>query len=136
MTYPPPVHQYLSPNDNHLHGVAKKRWRALGLDHSDDVLSTLTLMHCIDQISESSIQTWFRRNFLLDQKEVSREAIASVIDAEKKLDKNRANYYELCLAEYEAQILDDQRRLVFLQDGKPKGLKHALDGVHWTQYKK
>ena len=30
--YPSPVHQFLSPNDNRLHGVAKQRWRAADIN--------------------------------------------------------------------------------------------------------
>ena len=30
--YPAAVHQYLSPNDNHLHGTAKTQWRCSGVD--------------------------------------------------------------------------------------------------------
>jgi hypothetical protein len=38
--YPAPVHQYLSPNDNRLHGVAKARWRSKVTNWKDDVRNT------------------------------------------------------------------------------------------------
>ena len=45
VSYPAPVHQHLSPNDNRLHGTAKARWRSSGVDFKDDVESSLMLMH-------------------------------------------------------------------------------------------
>ena len=48
VSYPAPVHQHLSPNDNRLHGTAKARWRSSGVDFKDDVESSLMLMHYLD----------------------------------------------------------------------------------------
>jgi len=44
--YPSPVHQYLSPNDNHLHGVAKQVWRNEELDYKDDVKTSINFFDC------------------------------------------------------------------------------------------
>jgi len=52
--YPAPVHQYLSPNDNRLHGVAKARWRAKVTNWKDDVRNTLLLMKELDNVAQGS----------------------------------------------------------------------------------
>lgn len=48
VAYPAPVHQYLSPNDNRLHGSAKTQWRNSGVDFKDDVESSLNLLYYLD----------------------------------------------------------------------------------------
>ena len=50
-SYPAAVHQYLSPNDNKLHGTAKRKWKTSGVDFSDDVASSISLLHHIDECS-------------------------------------------------------------------------------------
>lgn len=47
-TYPPPVHQFISPNDCHLHGAAKAKWRSISAENGwgpdDAVESELCLL--------------------------------------------------------------------------------------------
>jgi hypothetical protein len=62
--YPAPVHQYLSPNDNRLHGSAKQAWRRSGVDFKDDVLSCLRLLHFLDRDTIAHSKKWFERNML------------------------------------------------------------------------
>ena len=64
VSYPAPVHQYLSPNDNKLHGTAKARWRNSGVDFKDDVESSLMLMNYLDIDIRKHAKTWFQRNIL------------------------------------------------------------------------
>jgi hypothetical protein len=45
---PPPVHQYLFPDDNYLHGTSKASWRESGINYSDDVSSCLMLLQHLD----------------------------------------------------------------------------------------
>ena len=45
--YPTSVHQYLSPNDFHLHGC-KSTWYQENAKFPDDVYTTLRLMQLID----------------------------------------------------------------------------------------
>lgn len=63
--YPASVHQYLSPNYNHLHGVAKAKWRSLKIDFSDDVLASISLLSELDTVSQATIRSYFDTNFLL-----------------------------------------------------------------------
>jgi len=62
--YPAAVHQYLSPNDNRLHGTAKKTWRELGLDYKDDVKSSISLLRCLDIDIQAQSKMWFDRNMI------------------------------------------------------------------------
>lgn len=65
LSYPSAVHQFLSPNDNNLHGVAKAKWRNSGLNFADDVNSTLNLMWQLQQVPGLSIREWWVRNFFV-----------------------------------------------------------------------
>ncbi len=62
--YPAAVHQYLSPNDNRLHGTAKKVWRESYIDYKDDVKSCLFLLHRLDNDIRSQSKTWFDCNMI------------------------------------------------------------------------
>lgn len=62
---PSVVHHYLSVNDNDVHGLAKTRWRnTKGIDFTDDLMSSLTLLRELDSISAHHIRKLFDRNFM------------------------------------------------------------------------
>jgi len=63
-TYPPREHQYLSVNDNPLHGTGKQSWRNSGVNFSDDVDSCLRLLHYFDRDTIKHSKHWFDRNIL------------------------------------------------------------------------
>ena len=58
--YPSAVHQYLSPNDNKVHGV-KSVWYQ-EYEELDDVTRTLRLMQLLDQETEKNGARYFREN--------------------------------------------------------------------------
>lgn len=60
--YEPIFHHYVSPNDNKLHGVAKKRWLERFQNFSDDVHSSIALLSFLDGANEHSAE-YFARNF-------------------------------------------------------------------------
>jgi transposase len=62
--YPAAVHQYLSPNDNRLHGTAKKVWRESNINYKDDVRSSIFLLHCLDNDIQIQSKMWFDRNMI------------------------------------------------------------------------
>jgi len=62
--YPAAVHQYLSPNDNRLHGTAKKVWRESDIDYKDDVKSCIFLLRRLDNDIHTQSRMWFDRNML------------------------------------------------------------------------
>lgn len=62
--YPAKVHQYLSVNDNALHGTSKRSWRTCGLDFSDDVKSSLALLSFLDRDIAKYSKHWWDRNLI------------------------------------------------------------------------
>lgn len=77
--FPPAVHQFLSVNDNNLHGAAKRVWRQKISDFSDDVEASLCLMGCSDQVKSNTIRAWWQRNLFLGQQSLSDDAISRII---------------------------------------------------------
>ena len=71
-TYPPPVHQYISPNDNHHHGAAKQKWRAKALEEgwceNDTVESELFLLGLLTYPTPEAIKGYFDKNMFMDLK--------------------------------------------------------------------
>jgi len=124
LPYPAVVHQFLSPNDNKFHGVAKQKWRNLGLDYSDDVTSSVALLHCLDE-SHVSVVSWFERNLQLGNRQPSAEAVATLIGDGPIHDHE---YYKDCLERFRVYIGIDARGS--LPDAPP-GLDSSLDGKFW-----
>jgi 3-mercaptopyruvate sulfurtransferase SseA len=63
VTYPSAVHQYLSPNDNKLHGV-KARWKEKYYKFEDSISPSLYLMQLIDERTTEHSYTYFQNNLL------------------------------------------------------------------------
>ena len=63
-SFPPAVHQWLSPNDNNLHGVAKAKWYKNPDFRKDKVTASLSLMHFLDLDTEEHSKYYFKRNIL------------------------------------------------------------------------
>ncbi len=62
--YPAPVHQYLSPNDNNLHGSAKATWRSMCDHFDDDVDACCMLLNYLDFDISHHSKSWFVRNMV------------------------------------------------------------------------
>jgi hypothetical protein len=92
-TYPPPVHQYLSPNDNRLHGSSKASWRNSGVDFSDDVSSCLLLLNHLDVDITNDSKKWFQQNM----KNLSFKDLDALIGKEGL---EKAKYRKNCLREF------------------------------------
>jgi transposase len=91
--YPAAVHQYLSPNDNRLHGTAKKIWRESNIDHKDDVRSSLFLLHCLDNDIQTHSRIWFDRNMIQLNKSELEKLVGSLGGKFSKLHKSWLNKY-------------------------------------------
>lgn len=63
VTYPTEVHQWLSPNDNNLHGC-KEVWKSEFPDFDDNPRAPLRLMQLIDQDASVNARYYFERNIL------------------------------------------------------------------------
>ena len=73
VVYPAPVHQYLSPNDNKIHGI-KSTWYH-EYEDLDDVCRTLRLMQLLDEETERNSARYFRENIF----NLKKSQIAKVI---------------------------------------------------------
>lgn len=95
VSYPAPVHQHLSPNDNRLHGAAKTRWRNSGVDFKDDVESSLTLLNYLDSDIKKHAKTWFKRNILELTTESAKELIRGRSGQISQVDYDRLSAYRI-----------------------------------------
>jgi hypothetical protein len=64
VSYTSAVHQFLSPNDNSLHGAAKAAWRAGKTDFTNDVKASARLLRLLDKDTENNSQHYFERNII------------------------------------------------------------------------
>ena len=124
--YPPCVHQYISPNDNKLHGVAKRAWRADTTDFSDDVDSTLKLMKLMDNVKQTSIRGWFKKNFFIGH--------VRPMDDDFKNFMNGANavmnhFYDECQNLYRRDVLNQKNDV----PTELSLLENDLDGAYWNE---
>lgn len=93
VSYPEPVHQHLSPNDNRLHGAAKARWRNSGVDFKDDVESSLRLLYDLDAVLPTHGATWFERNILNLTADSAKELIRGRPGQRSQVDHDRLFAY-------------------------------------------
>ena len=93
--YPPAVHQYLSPNDNNLHGAAKQLWRQSGVDFRDDVASSLLLLKLLDEQTVAHSRLWFDRNLLNLTKEGAASLISGGGERVSDLSRERLRAYRV-----------------------------------------
>jgi hypothetical protein len=97
--YPPAVHQYLSPNDNNLHGAAKQLWRQSGVDFRDDVSSSLLLLKLLDEQTVSHSRSWFDRNMLHLTKDGAASLISGGGERVSDLSRERLRAYHVFVGE-------------------------------------
>ncbi len=119
--YPANVHQYISPNDNPLHGTAKQPWRTCGVDHSDDVDSCLTLLKFLDRDIIKNSQYWFNRNMLEMREEDVEKVVASAGSKKSHLHKAWLRRYRIFMGK-------DARGEI---RNVPEEIKDTLDGEYW-----
>ncbi len=92
--YPARVHQYLSVNDNPLHGTSKQSWRNCGVKFSDDVESCLALLSFLDRDIVNHSKDWWDRNLICLEEEGVRDLIG-------KGKMKRSNEHKLWKRSYE-----------------------------------
>jgi hypothetical protein len=95
VAYPAEVHQYLSPNDNRLHGTAKASWRTSGVDFKDDVASSLLLLNHFDVDISTHGSTWFKRNITELTQKSAVELISGRSGKGAKVDQDRRYAYRV-----------------------------------------
>jgi hypothetical protein len=122
--YPAPVHQFMSPNDNMLHGAAKGMWRNMGLDFKDDLESSTMLLHCIDYQSELSrghVARWFKRNLCLETGKVDNK---KALDLISRRTGEKEQWYRNCAHEYK----------VFIDSARTGKDMSGLSGKYYAGY--
>jgi hypothetical protein len=95
VAYPAPVHQYLSPNDNRLHGTAKGKWRNSRVDFKDDVESSLLFLSHLDAELVAHGTIWFKRNILDLTANSVRELIQGRSGKRAQVDYDRIRAYTI-----------------------------------------
>jgi len=95
--YPACVHQFMSPNDNKLHGAAKAKWRSMFTCFDDDVKCSIALLKCLDDISRDSIRSWWVENLFLEGGIVRKEHVKSVISGSQS---KWSSLHEICVDDY------------------------------------
>jgi hypothetical protein len=132
--FPSAIHQFLSPNDNKWHGVAKQKWRSDVKDHSDDVVSSLYLLYCLDEVSEEVMVAWWDKNFLWDMKKPSTEAVLTRLLGVKNGHWSDPTFYSSCLEEYTDFINGTTGRHQEVYAEPLKMVAGLLDGTYWNEY--
>lgn len=120
LCYPAAVHQWLSPNDNRLHGSAKARWRspAARVDFSDDVDSCMTLMRFLDLETAKNSRSWFNTNMMKATQSTTERLITGATSTSSKYRKQAIREWQ------RSQGIDPRNDL----SDKPKELRDELDG--------
>ena len=125
--HPPAIHQFVSPNDNRLHGESKQVWRTTTVDTSDDVVTSIRLLKHIDDVSEEHVEQWFQRQFPCWRHWTTGQESSECHfwTPHKKL-----AFYRECLSEYRRHA-NGEPPLVGASRGPTDS---ALDGVYWQDW--
>jgi hypothetical protein len=123
LCYPANVHQWLSVNDNPLHGLSKGSWRTSGVDYSDDVDSCLMLLSLLDRDIINNSKFWLKRNIL----ELKEEAVGALISSRGS---KKSHLHKSWLRAYRISIGQDARGDMpnILEE-----LQDRLDGLYWEK---
>jgi hypothetical protein len=131
ITYPPKVHELISPNDNKWHGVAKGIWRKMELDFGNHLESSLALMQQLDLVEPDRHKSWWTKNFFLDVERVEWDVVRSQVQGRRLGAVLSNERLQACLSRYidifQPTSLEDSQAT----SASPKNLKHGLDGVKW-----
>ena len=130
--YPAAAHQYLSQNDNKVHGAVKAKWQSMFNAFDNDIERWISLMNCPDSFSSDSIKSWWIRNLFLGNGIVRDEHIKQkIFDSQSKwtgLDEARINEYEIWSAHETKSFMGEGDSL--------SGASSELDIPYWTKKQK
>ena len=131
LEYPSAVHQYISPNDNCWHGVAKRKWTNMSLDWSDDVLSTVTLLQLLDNVDSSTIRGYFLKNMLSCKDEA--DVLEVIAPLTKKIFSENV-FYRSALHKYWTLYNPSKLAESSIGGDYPISLESTFDGTYWTEW--
>ena len=129
--YPPKVHHLLSPNDNNLHGICKKKWKSKR-NFKDDVDRSLELMRLLSDVDSNTIKAFWEKNFLWNIRQEDFDKTIQDLASKGIYGKIRNTPYLLdCLAKFEAWYYSSNRSInsKIVEDS---GLYCSLDGSYWN----
>lgn len=115
------VHQYGSPNDNNNNGAAKQKWRASGVDYSDDVEASIRLLHYLDEDIIQHSKYYFDRNML----KLDEDGLENLIGwGSNKM----GHLHQGWMRSYYISMGQDARGP---REDLPDNLDDGLDGLYW-----
>jgi len=100
--YDPPVHQFLSHNDNCVYGSAKVKWPSILNDFKDDIEMCLTLLNLLDREIVKNSAVWFKQNMI----DLNSESVITLI---KDGAGNDLEYHKDCIYKYRGFTKQDAR---------------------------
>jgi len=137
-TFPPLVHQYLSPNDNHHHGSAKAKWRGKcevhGWGKDDSVESCLSLLSFLTHVPPQEVIGYFTKNFCLDVPELTVEICMDRITNGHFFLTERNRYFKHCSQLYQ---LFEETGVVHEHPPRSRTITEietTLDGTYWSKF--
>jgi len=124
---PPVQHGELSVLDNKVNAVAKAQWRAAR--HNEDFSwDAFLLLVYLERVGQDSITSFWTKNFLLDEQQLTVKAVETQLNQVNKRDMVRASLAEKYVDAY-AVWAEEHDEMVPRYDGDvPLG---GLDGSYW-----
>lgn len=124
---PPVQHGELSVLDNKVNAVAKAQWRAAR--HNEDFSwDAFLLLVYLERVGQDSITSFWTKNFLLDEPQLTVEAVERRLSKVNKRDMVRAGLADKYADAY-ATWAEEHDEVVPVYDGDvPLG---GLDGPYW-----
>lgn len=134
--YPAAIHQYLSPNDNTLHGAAKSIWRNSEHYEGDqvtDVRSSLYLLSQLGRFEPKVVSGRFQKNFFLDKlmTNITKDECRELIGNSGEVNKERREFFDKTKDVYEKWVSGKTSRRYARQPVPHSMIPGDLDGEYW-----
>ena len=129
-TFAPAPHGELSVWDNRLFAIAKNWWRSERVKFcgEDFTKQSVYLLYCIDCLKKDHIIGCFRRNYVLDGRKLSLQAVADQLKKTNRTTiKNQARHYDYVSA-YKSWLEEHGQEAV---GEEFEALDCGLDGAYW-----
>ena len=82
----------------------KRSGELLASIFSDNVNSSLYLLHCLDQVDVKTIKEWWDHNFYLNETDTLKKRMRTLVTSGKDKKLQQSVYYTECLQEYKSWI--------------------------------
>jgi hypothetical protein len=132
--YPPCVHQYLSVNDNHIHGTVKTAWRRGEFYGKEAVKASLDLKRRLDSVDSKVVVACWENNFSLGNRRRVKRAMRLNIWGRGKNLTDQSDWYLSCRKSYCQRGKGQLTRSVTLRSDPMLSYESTFDGKHWCTY--